>query len=53
MNVYFMVQDIGAALAKVQESGGQVTVPKTPIPNAGAFAIFADPEGIVVGVFQS
>jgi uncharacterized protein len=53
LNVYFMVPDIAATLAKVQKVGGQVIVPKTPIPNVGAFAMFADPEGIVVGIFQS
>ncbi len=53
LNVYFMVQDIPATLAKVQKAGGQVIVPQTPIPNVGAFAMFADPEGIVIGVFKS
>jgi len=27
-------------------------VPKTPIPNVGHFAVFADPDGIGVGLFQ-
>ena len=53
LNVYFMVDDIDATLQKVQRGGGRVVVPKTPIPNVGAFAMFADPEGIVVGIFQS
>ena len=53
LNVYFMVDDIEAVLDKVTKSGGTVIVPKTPIPNLGSFAIFADPEGIVVGVFKS
>ena len=53
LNVYFLVDDIKATLAKVQQAGGRTVVPKTPIPNVGAFAMFSDPEGIVVGVFQS
>jgi len=53
MNIYFMVEDIGATLGKVEKTGGRVIVPKTPIPNVGSFAMFADPEGIVVGIFQS
>jgi hypothetical protein len=53
LNVYFMVPDINATLGKVEKAGGYVIVPKTPIPQVGAFAMFADPEGIVVGVFQS
>ncbi|MCK4660430.1 MAG: VOC family protein [Phycisphaerae bacterium] len=53
LNVYFMVSDIEATLGKVQQGGGQVIVPNTPIPNVGSFAMFADPEGIVVGIFQT
>jgi len=53
LNVYFMVENIETTLGKVQKAGGQIVVPKTPIPNVGAFAVFADPEGIVVGIFQS
>ena len=52
LNVYFMVDDIEVTLGKVRQGGGGVIVPKTPIPNVGAFAMFSDPEGIVVGVFQ-
>jgi uncharacterized protein len=52
MNVYFMVQDIADTLGKVTKAGGSVIVPKTPIPNVGSFAIFADPDGITVGIFQ-
>jgi hypothetical protein len=53
LNTYFMVEDIDATLTKVQEAGGKVLVPKTPIPNVGSFAFFADPEGICVGIFRS
>ncbi len=53
MSVYFQVDDIGEILGKVAEGGGQVLVPKTEIPNVGFYAMFADPEGIPVGVFQS
>ena len=53
LNLYFQVEDIETTLATVMESGGRVVVPKTPIPNVGAFAIFLDPEGIGVGIFQS
>jgi uncharacterized protein len=53
LNVYFMVEDIAATLSKVEKAGGRVIVPKTPIPNVGSFAMIADPEGIVVGIFQA
>jgi len=29
-----------------------VMVPPTPIPNIGAFAMFHDPEGNLVGLFK-
>ncbi len=51
-NLYFSVDDIEALVAKVTELGGSIIVPKTPIPGVGYFAMFADPEGIVVGVMQ-
>ena len=52
MYVYFLVDDVSATLKKVEEAGGKMIVPKTPIPNMGAFGMFADPEGIVVGIFE-
>lgn len=52
VNVYFQVQDLDATLAAVTEHGGKVLVPKTAIPNVGHFAMFADPEGIAIGVMQ-
>ncbi|MHC4065083.1 MAG: VOC family protein [Planctomycetota bacterium] len=52
LNVYFEVDDVEAVLAKVTSAGGTVLVPKTPIPNVGAFGMFADPENNCVGVFQ-
>ena len=52
LSAYFQVDDIDATLAKATEGGGTVLVPKTPIPNVGHFAMFADPEGIPVGIMQ-
>ena len=52
MNVYFTVGDIDKTLAKVAEMGGKVIVPKTPIPTVGHFAMFTDPEGIVIGIMR-
>ncbi len=52
MNAYFQVPDLAATLEKATEHGAEVVVPKTPIPNVGHFAMFADPEGIVIGIMQ-
>ena len=53
LSVYFQVQDVDATLAKATEGGATVLVPKTEIPNnIGHFAMFADPEGIPIGIMQ-
>ena len=53
LNVYFIVDDIEDTLAKATGAGGQVVVPKTEIPDMGAWAFFCDPDGIVVGVYEA
>ena len=52
MNVYFQTRDIDATLKKVTDHGGNTLIAKTEIPNVGHFAMFTDPEGIVVGIMQ-
>ncbi|MBU0637921.1 MAG: VOC family protein [Planctomycetes bacterium] len=51
--VYFLVDDIPATLQKVEQAGGKVLVPQTPIPNVGEFAIIADPDGLHLGIYRS
>ncbi len=46
------VASIDDALKQVEASGGTVVTPRTPIPEMGAFAYFADPEGNVMGLFE-
>ena len=48
---YVEVEDIGEHLAKAQDLGGKVVVPKVDIPNYGSFAWFADPEGNIIGLW--
>jgi uncharacterized protein len=48
---YVQVDDVAAALAKVESLGGKVVVPPVPIPT-GTFAWFADPEGNTVGLWK-
>jgi hypothetical protein len=52
LNVYFMVDDVDAALTKVRGAGGKVINEKTPIPDMGSWAMFLDPDGICVGIFE-
>lgn len=52
LSVYFCVDSIDDTLAKVSEAGGQVIVPKMEIPNVGWWGLFADPDGIPVGIYE-
>lgn len=47
---YVGVQDAQAALDQVERLGGRTVQPPTPIPGGVTFALFADPEGHVVGL---
>ena len=44
--------DIDATLGKVEALGGKTLVPKTEVPGVVWFAVFADPSGVPVGVFD-
>ena len=50
---YYTVQSIDTALAKVQELGGQITVPKAPIPHVGYNAQCSDTEGNTFGLWEN
>lgn len=52
VNVYFKVANIEKVLADATQHGGKLLLAKTPIPGVGHFAMFNDPEGIVVGIMQ-
>jgi predicted enzyme related to lactoylglutathione lyase len=52
LNTYFAVEDIEATLAKATAAGATLLVPKTPVPGVGSWAMFADPDGIPIGIFQ-
>jgi predicted enzyme related to lactoylglutathione lyase len=51
--IYLDSDDIDADLGRVQAAGGQVVVPKTEIPQSGWFAIFSDPSGSRMALYQS
>ena len=52
LNTYFQVQDVEATLAKAIEAGATVVAPKTEVPGVGHWAMFADPDGIPIGLLQ-
>lgn len=51
LTIYVQVDDLQAYLDKAEELGGKTVIPPTPIPGVGAFAMFSDPEGTVLGLF--
>ena len=51
--LYVGVASVDQALEKAKAAGGKVVTPKTPIPGMGAYARVSDPEGNVLGLFES
>lgn len=49
---HIMVEDIDAFLASVVQSGGQIALPRTPVPGIGWIGYFKDPEDNIFGMFQ-
>lgn len=47
------VPDLDAALARVEELGATVVTPKITVGDMGFAAYFRDPEGSVVGIWQT
>jgi predicted enzyme related to lactoylglutathione lyase len=50
---YIQVESVDDHVAQVQELGGQVLLPKSPVPGMGWFAQFLDTEGNCFAVWQS
>ncbi|RME27066.1 MAG: VOC family protein [Candidatus Zixiibacteriota bacterium] len=49
---YVQVDDLQAYLDKAEKLGGKTIMPPTPIPGVGASAMFADPDGNMIGLFK-
>jgi predicted enzyme related to lactoylglutathione lyase len=47
------VDDVDAALTRVERAGGHVVQGKFPIPGVGWSAYVRDPEGNTIGLFQA
>jgi predicted enzyme related to lactoylglutathione lyase len=50
--IYVSVENIDQAVATIEEKGGKVMKPKTPVGDFGFAAYFKDTEGNVVGLWQ-
>ncbi len=51
--VYVGVDDITQTLAKVRDAGGTVERDREEIPGIGYWALFRDPEGNLLGLFET
>ena len=51
-STYISVEDADATAAKVKDAGGQAIVEPMDVMDLGRMAVFADPTGAVVGVWQ-
>ena len=47
------VDDIDQSLKEIETGGGSTVTPRTAIPGMGAFAYFKDPEGNVLGLWET
>lgn len=52
MAVYINSDDIDATLARAEELGGKMVMPRSEIPGFGYFAFFSDLTGNMVGLFE-
>jgi predicted enzyme related to lactoylglutathione lyase len=49
---YVHVEDLQKSLDQAARLGAKPMVPPTPIPDTGSFAMFADPDGNLIGLFK-
>lgn len=51
--VYIFVASIDDKAKEIEAAGGKITTPKAPVGDMGWYAIFEDPAGGVVGLYES
>jgi len=51
--IYVEVEDIPATLESVEELGGKIVIPETPVPGKGFFAWFSDLDGNMMGLWKN
>jgi predicted enzyme related to lactoylglutathione lyase len=47
------VPDLDGVLARLDELGGSVALPRMPVPGVGWLAYIKDPDGNILGIMQS
>ena len=53
MLVYIAVDDLAAYRKRVVAAGGQIHVEEQEVPGMGAFSLFTDPEGRMMGLWKA
>lgn len=53
MAFYVAVDDLAAYRKRVVEAGGKILVEEMVVPGMGAFALFSDPDGRVMGLWKT
>jgi len=46
------VDDLDAFKERIKAAGGTIVVERQEVPDVGAFALFEDPDGRVLGIWQ-
>lgn len=52
MAFYIDVDDLSAYGKKIKDAGGKVVIERQEVPGMGAFSLFEDPEGRVLGLWH-
>ncbi len=53
MVLYIDVEDLAAYRRKVVEAGGRICIEEQEVPGMGAFTLFTDPEGRMMGLWKA
>jgi predicted enzyme related to lactoylglutathione lyase len=52
VTIYAAVDDLRVTLQRAEDLGGKMVVEPMPIPGVGSFAMFQDPDGVIVGIVE-
>ena len=49
---YILVESVDAYAKKIEDAGGKILAPKTAVPSTGYWAMFTDPDGNVLAIWE-
>ena len=50
---YIGVESVTEYAARIEALGGKIVMPRSPVPGMGLFAVFQDPEGNAMALWES